>query len=371
MSLLDTGACRSLVSKSFVNRLGIPIQSLRSGDQSLLLSASNSPMPLLGRVTLPITINGFQFSADFFVLSPLAYDVILGADFLQQNKAYIDYANHTLSLFDNFIACPIVDATFKAHDSVCVATNVVLPPMTESIVPLEAPFFQGSTRSCLIEPLYTHSNCEYVTARSLVLNQTTGFVTRMLNPTNKEVVIPSGTFVGSIVPIYDKDILTTWGEDTSPLSSAEAAESLPADIEHLKKRLFDTLGIEVNNQNLTSDQMLSLLSFLDNNRDMFAQSYADLPGTDLLQYVIDTGDAKPIRQRAYKQSPSAKAEIERQVEDMLQHGIIEESNSPWSSPCLLVKKHNNEMRFCVDYRKLNKITTVESFPLPILEDFER
>ena len=53
---------------------------------------------------------------------------------------------------------------------------------------------------------------------------------------------------------------------------------------------------------------------------------------------------------------------------MMNSGIIEPSHSCWSSPVLLVRKKTGEMRFCVDYRKLNSLTKPISFPLPLLTD---
>ena len=54
---------------------------------------------------------------------------------------------------------------------------------------------------------------------------------------------------------------------------------------------------------------------------------------------------------------------------MLDEGIIRESTSPWSFPiCMVPKKESNSFRFCVDFRKLNKISVMDNFPLPNISD---
>lgn len=65
-------------------------------------------------------------------------------------------------------------------------------------------------------------------------------------------------------------------------------------------------------------------------------------------------------------------EIEKQVEDMLKQGIIQESNSPYNSPLWVVpKKMDNskvqKWRIVIDYRKINEITIDDKFPLPKID----
>ncbi|GBN73387.1 Transposon Ty3-I Gag-Pol polyprotein [Araneus ventricosus] len=60
--------------------------------------------------------------------------------------------------------------------------------------------------------------------------------------------------------------------------------------------------------------------------------------------------------------------IENEVQRRLKEDVIQPSDSPWSSPVVLVKKKNGEWRFCVDYRRLNKITKKDVYPLPRIDD---
>ncbi|CAG2186270.1 Retrovirus-related Pol polyprotein from transposon 17.6,Retrovirus-related Pol polyprotein from transposon 412,Retrovirus-related Pol polyprotein from transposon 297 [Mytilus edulis] len=77
----------------------------------------------------------------------------------------------------------------------------------------------------------------------------------------------------------------------------------------------------------------------------------------------------PFQSRPYRTTPTAKKEIDRQVAEMLEHDIIEPSNSPYSSPVVLVRKKNNAgFRFAIDYRRINEFTVPLTFAIPRLED---
>jgi hypothetical protein len=63
--------------------------------------------------------------------------------------------------------------------------------------------------------------------------------------------------------------------------------------------------------------------------------------------------------------------MENQVENMLKKEVIEDSNSPWNAPAILVPKKSLDGRpkyiFCVDFRALNAVTQFDTYPLPLIE----
>jgi hypothetical protein len=63
-----------------------------------------------------------------------------------------------------------------------------------------------------------------------------------------------------------------------------------------------------------------------------------------------------------------KDEVELQVQDMLSKGIIQPSQSAFSSPVLLVKKKDKSWHFCVDYRHLNALTVKSKYHVPIIDE---
>jgi hypothetical protein len=75
-----------------------------------------------------------------------------------------------------------------------------------------------------------------------------------------------------------------------------------------------------------------------------------------------------VNSRPYRYSPFHKDEIERQVNALLEVGLITPSVSLFASPFLLVKKKDGSWKFCVDYRKLNDMTVKNRFPMPLVEE---
>lgn len=68
--------------------------------------------------------------------------------------------------------------------------------------------------------------------------------------------------------------------------------------------------------------------------------------TSITEHVIDTGDATPVRQKCYPVSPAVQKEIFAEIDRMIYMGVLEESESEWRSPVVLVRKPNKN-RLCL------------------------
>lgn len=95
----------------------------------------------------------------------------------------------------------------------------------------------------------------------------------------------------------------------------------------------------------------------------------ELPPTrDVDHHIEIVPGSSPPTKPTYQLSLSEMAELEKQLDDLIRHGFIRHSQSPYGAPVLFVKKKGGELRMCVDYRALNKQTVKNTYPLPRIDE---
>jgi len=103
--------------------------------------------------------------------------------------------------------------------------------------------------------------------------------------------------------------------------------------------------------------------------DVFPEELPGLPPEREVEVTIDTlSGVSPIAQLPYRMAPKELDELKNQLQELLDKGFIRPSNSPWGAPVLFVKKKDGTLRFCIDYRQLNKVTVKNRYPLPRIDD---
>lgn len=144
----------------------------------------------------------------------------------------------------------------------------------------------------------------------------------------------------------------------------------------LKLYLHDSLPkslpeIRTNHLDIKSKNLLN--SVLNEYKSLFYNDGQDLSFIHGIKHKIPTRNEKPIYSRAYRYAEIHKAEINKQINEMLKQKIIRNSISPYNSPMLVVQKKLNasnkqKWRLVVDYKKLNNETIEDRFPIPHIDD---
>ncbi|KAK8583482.1 hypothetical protein V6N13_108843 [Hibiscus sabdariffa] len=103
--------------------------------------------------------------------------------------------------------------------------------------------------------------------------------------------------------------------------------------------------------------------------DVFSEELPGLPPDRDVEFEIETypGSA-PVSMAPYRMAPKELKELKVQLQELLDRGFIRPSSSPWGASVLFVKKKDGSLRLCIDYRKLNKLTVKNKYPLPRIDD---
>ena len=138
---------------------------------------------------------------------------------------------------------------------------------------------------------------------------------------------------------------------------------------NLNLRLVVIKPADADDNRPPTSQEPELQAMIDKHKHLFRSSLLHkLPKKRPVKYLIDTQDLKPVNQSPYQLSAAQYEEQQRQVKELLDRGLIEESISPWGSPVLLVPKPGGKQRMCVDYRALNDVTVKDTYPLPRIQE---
>ena len=178
-----------------------------------------------------------------------------------------------------------------------------------------------------------------------------------INPKNGTLKFPN-----TIISINNNTNISM--EDSYESFVAEVTEELEIEEEYcweIKNKEYQM------SLKLSDKQAQDWSRFMERNNDRFATDYKLLGACTVKRFEINTTNQDPIYMYPYRKSQKERDEIKMEVDKMMEAGIIRPSRSPYSFPVVITKKDKTK-RFCVDYRKLNKVTTLDGFPLPRIDD---
>jgi len=114
---------------------------------------------------------------------------------------------------------------------------------------------------------------------------------------------------------------------------------------------------------LSDEQCDRAEAFIRSRTNVFSRSEYDIGRTNIIPRHIDMGDHSPHFEQLRRHPMAQLPVIDEHVQHMLEHDVIEPAASPWCSNLVMVRKQDGTMRLCIDYRKLNGLTTKDKFQL--------
>jgi len=291
----------------------------------------------------------------------IVHEAILGLDFVEEHKCLIDCSRKLLA-FPRDGSSVQIQCRPSSHTAAVIgetvglftAEKVVVPPGSE--MELMVKQTSGATGGTWFVESDTSSRLGVMVARGLVCPNRNGLVpVRVLNPRDEEVIVLKGVHLAKMELIDD--------DCTFTVSAISKNSNLSQEDQSTLWKMVCESG------NYTSDdEKEQLLALLMEYSDVFSLSSSGLGRTTVTKHHINTGDAQPVHLLPRRIPQARREEVKRLIHEMLDQGAIQHSDSPWSSPVVLVKKKDGSTRFCIDYRKVNEVTRKDAYPLPRVDD---
>jgi len=340
-----------------------------------LISADSAHLSVLGFVDVNLNVQGLQIPHCLYVLSNLSQNVLLGNDWLSATNCVIDFGRRVLTVYDGLITIPLV-ALHNANLLARLASNVHIPAHTQ-------------TAACVLIPRrYIQANCigllkagPPLAKQAVILIDTTiprqarKVICQLFNNSDKPRTLYKHT---PIALCQDNDVqkpIITAAVTSLHTSDNDTTRAAHETVQHKSPLLFDekliqlrNIGLKLDNDNLSADQMQQLVNLLFDYKEVFCSDVEQLPLSNLPPVEIKLTDYTPIRSKRYPLSHQHEILLDNYIQSMLKANIIRPSHSSWSSPVLVIKKSNYDpeqplnpkaARIVVDLRKVNSRVLTE------------
>ena len=375
------------------------------------LSANCSTLNIIGEIPLEIKINGTKTNIIADVTTNLVTNLILGSNWIQQNNVYIltpEKRNMIRSLGKE-VSTPFIKPPILNYP-ITLINHITIAPFSERII--EARVRPDNMTDVLFEPNPHLKTKALFIANSLLNIQNKKIKISIINATDRQRTLSEGTRLGlatqvsasvsvTISPNQLKEsilqrkackqliskgkraktatkldcitasIISSHGNSNKCRQCRQHFDTRNELFKHLRRECYpEEMRTQINKltAHITDDKqrerLVKILWKYGKLFDISEPSKIDIN----LKNAIDTGTHRPVHTPPYRKSNKDQEILRQETDKLIKNGIIEHSTSPWSSPVVLVKKKDGTTRFCVDYRRLNQITTKDAFPLPRIDD---
>ena len=383
-ALIDTGSSVNIISEELYKSLPNSKKSdITVNIKDAIVLANNQTIDVIGTALIKMTISGVHQNIICYILKMSSNPIILGTEYLTENKVILDFSNKTPVSLNSNIYC---------------TKRTTLPPNSEIMLWGKIHYgFYGMQGLCV--------SSRYVLCKGILVSKAVVSIAKnkqvpikILNQTNDCVIVHKGKPLAHFTQMSPDYALQPVSNDHKVkninLFKTETEISSSQSDQHDKALDSQDIDEFIHNFSfaecdLSSTDQTELEDFLYQNKDIFVTK--DNPGlgfTDLVRHnIILKPDAKPKYLRPYRLSPNKKEVLRHHLDELLNQGIIctvdPSEDLPITSRVVLVTKraksksegpsysHEDSIshfRFCCDFRYLNSMTQNISYVIPDLQE---
>ena len=329
-------------------------------------------------------MNGHEFEWPVYV-APIADDLLLGSDVLDDKDITVS-SNRGLQFRGTWLPCIVTRKPVELNEcNLRLTKATVIPAEHEMVIRVPVTRNQEPGDMLMLEPVGEDTRGLMI-ARVLVGSGIDEVPFRVVNISEKPIKLNKGHLLGKLEPV------TVATEVLGPASSElhnvhtdiQKDRSQVVNNEHTNKQKDQSQVVEAGDQEETdtlpehlrelySDTVKDISSNSVRTRlketllktpNAFARNKLDLGHCTILKHEIDTACAASVKERVRPTPRGFESEEKNCLDEQIEAGVVRPSSSAWAAPTVLVRKADNSVRWCIDFRKLNDRTVKDAYPLP-------
>lgn len=373
-SILDTGSQVTTISETFRSNYlpSFPIQPIHHLLE--VEGAGGQSVPYLGYVEIPLTfpdsVTGAeeQLTALALVVPECQFNcripLLVGTNvLLQLHQRGMDYDRLTFQRRSDKFALLLqyVAKVHKNENKPCLVKlhgrNPVTVPAGHKLCVVGDVRVgrENPNTSFVLEPSESLSLPGGLFLECALMNITCKASTKipvtLRNTADHSVTLPPRCVIGEVHAV----------QSAMPLSVMQSVTTDP-------QMPSEKLSFNLDDSPMPEDWKQRISDQLNSIPEVFAVDELSLGHTTAVKHHIRLQDQTPFKERPRPIHPSDREAVKQHLRELLDAGIIRESESPFASPVVLVRKKNGKIRLCIDYRKLNTRTIKDAYALPNIEE---
>ena len=377
-----------------------PNDELEESDITIVQADKRSYMSTLGRAKKPITLQFYNEKRQkvFYQCRPticrnLQLPLILSNQDLVKLKLVVRLHEKRaeITVNDKLIYVPLVEHNEVPRLTVSAVRNTKVEPFSEAII--EGVIETDRPKGQLVEFV---PNQEFQEKYGLLccssldkVRQGNRIRIRVANFSDEPVTVTKHVAAGEVIfcterngKVYENEALpcktgktkvprpvltVSTGSRKAKKDAKGHKKPTEISIDELRTRLVNDLKLK-ENTSLTDSEKIKLVNLFIKYSKVLALEYRDIGDCKLFEVEINTGDAKPIKHRMRPAPTHLKADLRAQLDRWLTQGVIEHCTGSWAACLVPVGKPDGSIRWCADFRSLNKVIKPDARSVPSLPD---